>query len=213
LNDMDLYLEEKFKEFENAFEQDEVCENMIWNLGTSKKRLWVQTHWCACESHVSLLQLSLTWGCQLLVNKVYYHASKRKIACYLRNLTCHNCQVQALQGHCDVRSCFRGWFLGFHVAEGLKSMDLGLHSQSTRHKALGQILMWKGGTSIWCNLPPQWSQCGAHGSLSVWHFCSWHSSGYKQQSWILVLCSLQCVCLWSFLWNLFKYVIHLGIWT
>jgi hypothetical protein len=29
LIDMDLNLEEKFKEFENAFEQDEVCENMI----------------------------------------------------------------------------------------------------------------------------------------------------------------------------------------
>jgi len=35
--------------------------------------------------------------------------------------------------------------------EGLESMDLRLHSQSTRHKALGEILMWKGGTSIWCN--------------------------------------------------------------
>lgn len=39
LIDMDLNLEEKFKEFENAFEQDEVCENMIWNLGISKKKV------------------------------------------------------------------------------------------------------------------------------------------------------------------------------
>ncbi len=104
LIDMDLNLEE----FENAFKHNEVCENMIWNLGTSQKRLWVQTHWCACESHVSLLLPSLTWGCQQLVNHVYYCASKRKIACYLRNLTCHNCQVRALQGHYDVRSYFRG---------------------------------------------------------------------------------------------------------
>jgi hypothetical protein len=37
---MDLNLEENLKDFENAFEQDKVQgENMIWNLGTSKKEV------------------------------------------------------------------------------------------------------------------------------------------------------------------------------
>ncbi len=68
----------------------------------------------------------------------------KKIACYLRNLATiakseHYKGIimegPASGGELAIR------FLGFHVAEGLKSMDLGLHSQSTRHKALGENFM------------------------------------------------------------------------
>jgi len=144
-------------------------------LGHHKKRLWVQTHWCASESHVSLLPLSLTWGCQQLVNHIYYCASKWKIACYLRNLICHSCQVRALQGHYDVRCCFRGRISNkvpwFYVAEGLESMDLRLHSQSIRHKALGRNFNVKV-RHIYLMLFYLHNEvkCGTHGSLSVWHF-------------------------------------------